>query len=136
MFSPETKKYIIYCSLVIGAVVLIALLSKWSQNAHQYSKPFIQKVKLLIEQSTRWNSLAKQDSNPIIQLIHCNFALVYAQVARNLVSNEDVEAITGIDINELCHYLEDCQAFAIQNIGSQAPMFKIDSHYSAGSGWV
>ena len=122
--------------MVFGFVIVLALLSKWSQNPNQYAKPFINKVRMLVEQATRWNSLAKQDSNPVVQLIHCNYALAYAQVARNLVGGEDIQVITGIDIGELCHYMEDCQAYAIQNLGNQAPQIKVDGVYSAGSGWV
>lgn len=136
MLTSETKKTLLYISIIIGGVILLALLSKWSENPNQYAKPFLKKVKMLVEQATRWNSLAQQDTNPIIQLIHCNYALSYAQVARNLVDNKDIESITGLDIGELCYYMEDCQAYAIQNIGNLAPNIKIEGVYSAGSGWV
>lgn len=122
---------------VAGLILLVALLSKWSQRKNQYHKTFIEKTQVLVEQATRWNSLAQQDTHPIIRLIHSNYALAYAQVTRNLISAEDIETITGIDINELCHYLEDCQAQALQKIGHQVPQLKIEnSIFSAASGWV
>jgi hypothetical protein len=134
MWKPS--KTVWYSLIIVGVVVLLALLSKWSERANVYSPVFLKKVKLLVEQCTRWNGMAQQDSNPLIQLIHCDYALAYAQVARNLVSAEDIEKITGIDINELVHYMEDCQSYAIQKIGNEAPKIKVEGSYSVGSGWV
>ena len=130
------QKVVMYTGIVIGVVVVLGLLSKWSESSRQYSKAFIRKVKTVIEQSTRWNSLAQQDTNAVVQLIHCNYALSYAQVARSLVPESDIEAITGIDIHELVYYLEECQSYAVKNIGTLCPKIKIDGVYSAGSGWV
>jgi hypothetical protein len=121
--------------IIIALVVFIGILSKWSENSKQYSKPFLRKVRSLIEQSTRWNAMAQQDTNPILQLIHCSYALSYAQMARNIVSDNDVETITGIDIHELIYYLEECQSYTIKNLGQQCPKIKIDGVYSVGSGW-
>lgn len=125
-----------YAWIVILIVIGISLLSKWSENTKQYSKPFIRKVKSLIEQATRWNSMAQQDTNAVVQLIHCNYALSYAQIARSLVSDSDIETITGIDIHELIYYLEECQSYAVKNIGTNCPAIKIEGVFSAGSGWV
>jgi len=121
---------------VVGFIVVIGLLSKWSESDRQYSQTFVKKIKTLVEQATRWNATAQQDTNPIVQLIHCNYATSYAQIARNLVADRDIEAITGIDIHELIYYLEECQSYAIKNIGDKCPGIKVDGVYSAGSGWV
>lgn len=125
-----------YAAGVIGVVVLLSMLSKWSESDNQYSDTFIKRVKMLIEQATRWNSTAQQDTNPIVRLIHCGYALVYAQIARSLVSDRDIETITGIDIHELLYYFEECQSYAIKDLGTKCPSVKIDGVYSAGSGWV
>lgn len=126
---------VFYAGIIIILIVTISLLSKWSENKC-YSKPFLKKVKSLIEQATRWNAMAQQDSNPILQLIHCSYALSYTQMTRNIVSDQDIENITGIDINELIYYLEECQSYAIKNMGQQCPKIKIDGVYSLGSGWT
>ena len=125
------------CSLMVLAVIaIISLLSRWSDADKQYSKPFIRKIKSFIEQATRWNAMATQDTNSILQLIHCNYALAYAQVVKNVASDQDIETITGVDINELVYYLEECQSYCIKNIGQQCPKIKIDGVYSVGSGWT
>lgn len=130
------KSFVWYAFLIVGGVLLISLLSRWSETDKQYSESFLKKVKMLIEQSTRWNSTAQQDSNPVVQLMHCNYALSYAQIARNLVPDKDIETITGIDIHELIYYLEECQSYAIKNIGDNCPTVKVEGVYSAGSSWV
>lgn len=141
-FSQETaikwwkQPPVLYTTLVVGVVVGIGLLSKWSESDKHYSKPFIRKLKHLIEQSTRWNAMAQQDTNPVLQLIHCNYALAYAQVARSVTSDKDIENITGIDINELIYYLGECESYTIKNIGQQCPNIKVEGVYSLGSGWT
>jgi hypothetical protein len=125
-----------YSIIVLGIIIGISLLSKWSESDKQYSKPFLRKIKTFIEQATRWNAMATQDTNSILQLVHCNYALAYAQVVKNVASYKDIENITGIDINELIYYLEECQSASIKNIGQQCPKIKIDGVYSVGSGWT
>ena len=127
---------IFYSAAIIGVVVLLSLLSKWTETSQQYSKPFVRKLKYLIEQATRWNSMAQQDTNPILQLMHCSYALAYAQVARSVVSEKDIADLTGIDIQELIYYLGECESYATKNIGQQCPKIKIDGVYSLGSGWT
>jgi hypothetical protein len=138
--SPSSVAFlrqpVVWCSLVvIGIVVVLSLLSKWTETSQQYSKPFVRKLKYLIEQATRWNGMAQQDTNPILQLMHCSYALVYAQVARSVVSEKDIADLTGIDIQELIYYLGECESYATKNIGQQCPKIKIDGVYSLGSGW-
>jgi hypothetical protein len=125
-----------YFIVIIGVVVFIGLLSKWSETSQQYSKPFTRKLKYLIEQATRWNGMAQQDTNPILQLMHCSYALVYAQVARSVVSEKEIADLTGIDIQELIYYLGECESYATKNVGQQCPKIKIDGVYSLGSGWT
>jgi len=127
---------LVYTVLVLGVVVAVGFLSKWSDTGHHYSKPFVRKLKYLIEQSTRWNAMAQQDTNPILQMIHCNYALAYAQVARSVTSDRDIENVAGIDINELIYYLGECEAYAIKNLGQQCPTIKVEGVYSLGSGWT
>lgn len=134
--QPWWKQKAFYYSVVVVMIVLgVALLSKWSETDRHYTKPFVRKLKNLIEQATRWNAMAQQDTNPILQLVHCNYALAYAQIARSVSSDKDIENITGIDINELVYYLGECESFAIKNLGQQCPKIKIDGVYSYGSGW-
>lgn len=123
-------------AMVLAVVVGLGLLSKWSESDRQYSKPFIRKLKHLIEQATRWNALAQQDTNPLLQLVHCSYASAYAQVCRSVCSDRDIEHITGLDINELLYYLGECEAYALKNVGQHCPKMKIDGVYSLGSGWT
>lgn len=125
-----------YAAIIVAIVIVLGVLSKWSEDSKSYSKPFMKKIKSLIEQATRWNSLASQDTNPLLQLTHCNYALCSAQTARNISSDRDVEAITGIDINELVNYFEECQSYCIKNLGQVCPNIKIEGVYSFASGWT
>lgn len=130
MESPQSSsKAIMFSAIVVGVVILLATLSKWSQNPRQYPRIFIKKIKSMVEQANRWNAMSRQDTQPLIQLIHCNYALCYVQIARSLANDIDIQSITGTDIGELHDYLEQCQNTAIQNIGIMAPTLKIDGGF-------
>jgi len=124
------SKYFIHSISIVGFILVIALLSKWSESDQQYSKYFIKKIKYIMEQAIRNNSLAQQDTNPILQLTHCNYALAYARMIRHIATDRDIEAVTGIDIHELTYYLEECENYSLKNIGQQCPTMKVDNVYS------
>lgn len=125
----------IFACLVCLIIVALSLLSKWSESSSSASKPVLRRIKSVVAQCVRWNSMAQQDTNPLMQLVHCNYALANAQAARLLFSDRDIEQVTGLDIHELVNYLDECQAYAIKNIGQNCPNIKIDGVYTVGSGW-
>ena len=118
------QSVVFYFLIVVGIVIGLACLSKWSSSDKKYSKLFLRKIKSLLDQATRLNGTAIQDTNSLLQLIHCNSALVTVQILKNLASQSDIESITGIDIDEMENYLDDCQNMAIENIGRQYPKLK------------
>jgi hypothetical protein len=128
-FLRQLNSVTYYALIVIAIIIGIGLLSKWSESDRTYSKHFVKSIEYLMKQTTQWNTLAKQDTNPILQLIHCNYALAYAQVIRYIASDKDIENITGIDIHELIYYLDECQTYTIKNINQQCPKIKTEGNY-------
>ncbi len=126
----------LHAFVVIMVVVVVGGLSRWSESSHIYAKPFLRKVKSMVEQATRWHVMARQDTNPLLQLIHSNNALAYAHAVRSIASEQDIEKITGIDINELIYFLEECQSVTVKNVGQQCPNMRIDGSYAVASGWT
>ena len=124
-----------YAVVVVVVLAILAFLSKWSESNSSFPRPLMKKIKSIIAHCVRWNSLAQQDTNPLMQLIHCNYALANAQMARSMFSDQEIEQVTGIEIHELINYLDECQAFAVKNVSNNCPKVKVDGVYSVGSGW-
>jgi len=125
--------YFKYALLVVVMMTLLTVAIKYFIQETSLNPHMIKKLKAIIEQATRWNAMAQQDTNPILQLIHCNYALCYALLARDLASDRDIAKLTGVDIHELIDYLKTCESYAIKNMGQQCPRVKVDGIYSVGS---
>ena len=123
--------------IVVAVVVVAALLSKWTASSSpKYSKRFMKQVHNLVKQSQTWHATAKQDGNPIISLLHADYALAYARIARSLAGDKDIERISGVAVDELLFYLEEDQQQAIQALAQKCPSVKPEGMYAVGSGWV
>jgi hypothetical protein len=125
--------------LVVLAVIGMAVLSKWMGTAGQepqYSKKFIRQMKRLVQQASKWHTTARQDSDPTTRLVHANYALAYANVARALASDNSIEQITGINITELLYFLEDDQKKALQLMVHHCPQLKPTGVYTSGNAWM
>jgi hypothetical protein len=84
----------------------------------------------MIDQVSQLNTQAQQDSSPTLQLIHCTQALSIAQLARELVGDTDVEALTGVNMSELMAYLKTCQNYSMKNIGQLCPKIRVEGIYT------
>jgi hypothetical protein len=120
-----------YGSVVLLVVGVLVLLSRWSdQSSGGYHHAFSRRVKDMIDQVSQLNTQAQQDSSPTLQLIHCTQALSIAQLARELVGDTDVEALTGVNMSELMAYLKTCQNYSMKNIGQLCPKIRVEGIYT------
>ena len=126
-------------ALIIMTIVFIAVLSKWTGNAGrdpQYSPKFIRQMKRLVSQASKWHTTAQQDSDPTTRLVHSNYALAYANVARALASDSSIQQITGINVTELLYFLEEDQKKALQLLVHHCPQLKPTGVYTSGNAWM
>ena len=93
----------IACVSLFAVVVVISLLSCWCVT--RYPPYTLNKVNRLVQDGMRWGAVADQDTHPVLALIHSTYALSYINVARLLVSDQDIETITNMHAGEL-HVLE------------------------------
>jgi hypothetical protein len=133
--QPQSRVAI---TVIIG-MIAVALLSRWSASANttpQYSTKFVKQLKRVVSQASKWHTTARQDSDPMISLIHANYALAYANVARALAPESGTEQLLGIRLNELIYYLEADQKRALQSLASQYPGLKPSGIYTTGNAWM
>lgn len=123
--------------IVVGVVFLISILSKWTESSTpHYSNRFQKQIKGILEQASRWHVLSKQDSNPVLSVVHADYALAYANLLRQMVSEDDLSRLTDTNISEFVYLLEEDQKKAIQGISDQCPHVKPEGTYAINSGWI
>lgn len=124
--------------LVVGCVVLVALLSKWTGNGNdpQYSKQFMRQLNRVVQQASKWHTTSKQDIEPVVRLAHSNYALAYAQTARAIASDAALEKATGLKVDALIYHLENDQRQALQNLVNVCPQVKPTGIYTTGNAWM
>ena len=57
-------------------------------------------IKTLLRQSARWVMASNQDRNPIIALQHANFGVGYLSALRDIATDEEIEAVSGVNVQK------------------------------------
>jgi hypothetical protein len=123
--------------LVMGCIFLLACLSKWTEHTQpKQSKQMTRQLKRVMSQASKWHTTSRQDMDPVINLIHADYALAYANVARSLASEVALEKTSGIKIRDFVYQLESDQKKAVQNLVSQCPSLKPIGIFATGNAWM
>lgn len=124
----------------LGAVVLVlvlSLFSKWTDSeVKRYSPKCINQIKRLVRHSAQYATIANQDKDPLIALMHTNFALAYANSAKNLIPSKEIERIANVNLDELISVLEEEQLIAMQRLNQFCPQLQPDGVFAANTGWL
>lgn len=88
--------------IVIVFLVLVAI-GKWNKtrNQHTYSSDVLRASKKFVANGLHYSQLSMQDTDPIFAFWHIGYALTYLDAARCLMSDADLEQITGINVKLL-----------------------------------
>ena len=123
--------------VILLALALLALLSKWSGDSHRYPRSVVNKVKSLVQESIRWSATSSQDTNQLLSLMHATYALAYLNVARHLVADQDIVRMVGVQPQELMHELQEKQDGAVQKVCAECPQLQPASgRFTAHTGWL
>ena len=57
-------------------------------------------IKTLMRQSARWVMASNQDRNPIIALQHANLGVGYLSALRDIATDEEIEAVSGVNVQK------------------------------------
>lgn len=128
-----------YHPIVIGVcVIILVLVISWLSNM---TRPIGQQKQSnlpeqYLQESSKWSAIARNETNPILALVHINYALACANVAKDLSSEQYLTDIMGIEFQT---YLQDCitlQDQTIRALGSTCPELKPHTKFAVTSGWI
>ena len=132
----KIPKPVIWALGVICVVIVIILLSKSTQNKQKYSPQFINSVKFATKEAARLQVASEQDSNPLMAVTDINFAVAYMKCLRRLLTTNEANKITGMNIDEFIYLLEEQQQKTISKLMTTCPAITPDSTNSEKTGWV
>ncbi len=78
-------------------------------------------LETLIRQAARWSTAATQDEHPFIAVLHANYGVAYALALRQVASDQEIMAKTGVDPWELEHKVIAIQDDAALDLSRKCP---------------
>ena len=76
----------------------------------------------LIRQTSRWSTASLQDQSPLIRLLHANYGVAYANALRQVASDQEIQAVAGVNARWLEEIATQAQDAATLNAVRTAPM--------------
>ena len=123
-FTRTSNNYnsMIAASCVLSAVVVVCCLSCWCVT--KYPPYTLAKVRSLIQDGIKWGTVADQDTNMLLSLVHSTYALSYINVARLMVSDNDIGNITNMHAGELHKELQEKQDQIMHRLYKKYPRLR------------
>jgi hypothetical protein len=133
MNTPLTKNnYALSTTLWIVIVIgVLSMLSHWGGDyTKKFTKGFIKKITALVKNAKHYYDLSNQDTDPLTSLMHANYAMAYAQVARLLATDDEINSIGKLNMQELVISLQTVQSTAFHRC---TEMCNVDSPMVTGA---
>lgn len=119
--------------IVLGAVILLALLSKWTQGGRKAPTSSISHVRQLVRESATYAMKSKQDTNPLIALQDAIYAMAYMQAARKFVTDDQISLLAGTKASDLIHSVKKREQKALKHVVTTCPA--VAPQAVAATGW-
>jgi len=131
---PESWRYGLLILLVIVIIILVA--NCFSSSCSSSGGVNQTKIQNVLQNASRWQATANQDSNALFALMHANYAIAYANVARLLMNDDEIKKVTSIDMPEFMMKLEHTQQTNMRNITAVYPDLQPNNDYAVSTGWL
>lgn len=131
----------IYLALYVlfGAMALIIISSIHSRPATRFHlpPPMQEKIKRLARGAKNWGQAAELNKeDALLKFEHAVYSLAYKQAATTLMSEADLSALTGYDIDLLQTQVDALRETALASIRTQCPALQPTSTLAVASGWI
>lgn len=119
---------------VVGGVSVVTWLSCMVRRRPASSERALGEQYLI--EASKWSTIAGNEKNMILALMHVNYALSCANVAKALCDAEAIRAKYGMDISNFIAETSSMQASIVKSLGESAPSMKPDAELAQASGWI
>ena len=120
----------IYISLALlcGVIVVSVLL-----HASSSKSPRIRELLRIAAQNA---ATSEQDGNPVLAVAHAADARAHLAVARTLATEAEIEACSGVRVDDFSRALMDRHAAAIRGLTAACPALAPAGLVATHSGWL
>lgn len=120
---------------VVLLVGLVAGLSRATvSTTRKLSSRDVSVLKQLVNSACRMSRKAEQNSKLLQTLTDVQFGLAYVNSARVLGGSDEIlEEVTGIKVNELYMTLRSQQRQALDSIGKSAPHLRLSDRFASAA---
>lgn len=105
--------------VVFFIILIFYLVVKYFSDGNENSKKNL--IKKLLKQSTKFIVSSEQDNASIISLLHANYGVAYFYALKNIASDEEIEQLGNIDIQEFEKQITSVQDIATKNVVKKCP---------------
>lgn len=88
---------IVNCINVILCIILILQYPPALKQTCRPNPSLAHTIKVLIRQAARWAIAARQDTDIMIAVLHANYGAAYLWAARDIATDHEIAAATGIN---------------------------------------
>ena len=120
--------------MVLGAVTLLALLSKWTQGGRKAPTSSVSHVRQLVRESATYAMKSKQDTNPLIALQDAIYAMAYMEAARKFATDDQISYLAGTQASDLVHSVKKREQKALKHVVTTCPA--VAPQAVAATGWM
>ena len=113
--------------IILCGIILILLFTKNNKNSQLNNKNTI--IKTLIRQAARWSLAAEQDSSPMVAVLHANYGAGYLWALRDIATDDEIKAATGIDILQFRDKVTKVQDDATKKMVKVCPNYAPSNSY-------
>jgi len=122
---------------VVVAMVVLALLSRLATSQQRpLGAGVAEHSARLLRGAAKWGVQAEQDSNPVFALMHVSYAQAYVQALRDLLTDQQIQSVHGVDPRELQRGVEATQTKVTQALNREAPFLLPPGQLLPYTGWL
>lgn len=89
-----------------------------------------------LKEASKWATIASDESNAVLAMMHANYALCCANVAKALCSDDKMHEHAGIRIDTFISDVTALQESVVRDLGKQCPSVRPTAALAEASGWM
>jgi hypothetical protein len=114
--------------LLFAAVIVVAAVVRTAgpRRARLDSR---EKIRALVRQAARWSTASAQDDAAMIAVLHANYGAGYLWALKDIASDAEIRAASGIDVERFTREIVQAQDNATRRMASLCPEYAPPATY-------
>ena len=125
----------IYLGVLIGFILGFLILFIFTEIREKCfisgdkTKLLHKQIQVLVRQAARWSTAAKQDKSSLIAVLHANYGTGYLGALKDIASDSQIKAATGINLKKFENQIISVQDQATKKMAKLCPKYAPQKSY-------